>query len=232
MVHNQPLNSFKLNSIASRAYNEERDCQTVFHKIKEYEFEDERSKHYTLLRCLPMQGRTHQIRIHLMQLGYPIVLDYLYNERDALSRYTPDISDMNNGISKIFDRYQFDPYDSNSTPLHSDNHRHETSNDTSTWSESLTSRIGTNVPFCLECTIGGYVGETIRDTDPKFMCLHSWKYEISSIKKCFEAKIPRWATDAAYIREMIINREKRIESRKNMLCHTSEGVIQNKLLAS
>lgn len=32
----------------------------------------------SIIRCLPLTGRTHQIRVHLRWLGYPIVLDTLY----------------------------------------------------------------------------------------------------------------------------------------------------------
>lgn len=34
----------------------------------------------SLVHCRPLTGRTHQIRVHLQYLGYPIFKDYLYND--------------------------------------------------------------------------------------------------------------------------------------------------------
>ena len=39
----------------------------------------ERFKEYTLLEVNIETGRTHQIRVHLSQIGYPIVGDYVYS---------------------------------------------------------------------------------------------------------------------------------------------------------
>lgn len=36
----------------------------------------------SIVKCKPKTGRTHQIRVHLQYLGYPIVDDYLYNSFD------------------------------------------------------------------------------------------------------------------------------------------------------
>jgi len=37
------------------------------------------TKHYTLIALFPQTGRTHQLRVHLNQLGFPIVGDTFYN---------------------------------------------------------------------------------------------------------------------------------------------------------
>jgi 23S rRNA pseudouridine1911/1915/1917 synthase len=44
----------------------------------------ERRPPYSLLRCQPVSGRQHQIRVHLADAGYPIVGDKLYAHGDAI----------------------------------------------------------------------------------------------------------------------------------------------------
>jgi tRNA pseudouridine synthase 9 len=45
--------------------------------------DSEMSKHkgYTIVRCLPVTGRTHQLRVHLQFLGHPIANDPIYANR-------------------------------------------------------------------------------------------------------------------------------------------------------
>lgn len=51
----------------------------------------EKFSSYTLLRCEPLTGRTHQIRIHLRHAGVPIVGDELYGGKLLwLSRLKPN----------------------------------------------------------------------------------------------------------------------------------------------
>jgi len=51
----------------------------------------ERFSGWTLVRCVPLTSRTHQIRVHLRQAGLPIVGDELYGGRKLwLSRLKPD----------------------------------------------------------------------------------------------------------------------------------------------
>jgi 23S rRNA pseudouridine1911/1915/1917 synthase len=37
---------------------------------------------YTLLACEPVTGRTHQIRVHLSEAGFPLAVDPMYGRRD------------------------------------------------------------------------------------------------------------------------------------------------------
>jgi RluA family pseudouridine synthase len=50
----------------------------------------ERFSRYTFLKCEPLTGRTHQIRVHLRHVGLPLVGDTLYGGRPLyLSRLKP-----------------------------------------------------------------------------------------------------------------------------------------------
>lgn len=48
-----------------------KECRTVFQKLNY-------NGHSSVVRCLPLTGRTHQIRVHLQFLGFPILSDPIY----------------------------------------------------------------------------------------------------------------------------------------------------------
>lgn len=52
-----------------------------FNKIQMRKLERQRYGEFTLVSCFPRTGRTHQIRVHLKHIGYPIVSDDKYAGR-------------------------------------------------------------------------------------------------------------------------------------------------------
>lgn len=46
----------------------------------------ERFRGFSSVRCMPKTGRTHQIRLHLLSLGCPILCDKLYGGRSTLTK--------------------------------------------------------------------------------------------------------------------------------------------------
>ncbi len=55
----------------------------------------------TLVECIPLTGRQHQIRIHLFSIGYPIVGDPLYGiDNDFANRYLNKLVDEKERIAK------------------------------------------------------------------------------------------------------------------------------------
>lgn len=61
------------------ARGEMREAITEFKKIKNLEIEGQK---YTLVEVYPKTGRTHQIRVHMKYLSYPVVCDKLYASKN------------------------------------------------------------------------------------------------------------------------------------------------------
>lgn len=54
-----------------------KDAQTNFRVIERFE-------HHTLIECTLLTGRTHQIRVHMKYIGYPLVGDPMYGPKKSI----------------------------------------------------------------------------------------------------------------------------------------------------
>jgi 23S rRNA pseudouridine1911/1915/1917 synthase len=61
-----------------RDHSTSRDARTFYEVVERYD-------RFALLRVLPKTGRTHQIRVHLAHVGYPILCDRLYGGRSTIT---------------------------------------------------------------------------------------------------------------------------------------------------
>ena len=68
--------STKRKNIMRINYNMGKESLTRFEVMETF-------KHYSLLKMMPITGRTHQIRVHLMALGYPLAVDSVYGGKDG-----------------------------------------------------------------------------------------------------------------------------------------------------
>jgi 23S rRNA pseudouridine1911/1915/1917 synthase len=64
----------KMTVIPHNSSDKARESQTRYETAVVYD-------NYTLVDCYPLTGRTHQIRVHLAYVGYPIVCDHIYGRR-------------------------------------------------------------------------------------------------------------------------------------------------------
>jgi len=70
-------------------------AETIFNTLKAYH-------NYTLLECMPITGRMHQIRVHLQCLKAPIVSDPMYGGNDIfLSQIKSKKFNLKNGTEEI-----------------------------------------------------------------------------------------------------------------------------------
>ena len=75
------------------------EAVTEFHVERRFQKRTTNGELFALIKASPRSGRTHQIRVHLASLGYPIVGDKLYGPNEKLylrfieTGWTPELAD-------------------------------------------------------------------------------------------------------------------------------------------
>lgn len=76
-----------------------KECQTFFRRL-------EYKNGYSLVECRPITGRTHQLRIHLMSVGFPIINDVIYGDGSPI--FNQKTNGCNVDISEFEDKEKYE----------------------------------------------------------------------------------------------------------------------------
>ncbi|KAI7871871.1 pseudouridine synthase [Spinellus fusiger] len=162
--------SFKLS--LNYVHEEGKPCTTVFERLSY-------NGTTSVVRCRPLTGRTHQIRVHLRYLGYPIANDPLYGSDTTWS------PKLHKGQSMTPEEAQalVDSLMAKSEYQDGQWHTEEQPN-------TIPSTTKTD-ETCGECSI-----ELLKDPVPKdlFIWLHAWRY--SGEHWAYETELPEWAKES------------------------------------
>ena len=186
-----------------------RNSTTIFKSVKYSEALNE-----SIVVCQPLTGKMHQIRIHLRNMGYPIVDDFKYNPaakqllNQEIMKITNDLETML--YERLFEKYpkfkEFLPVDRsivsttecidvagitewNSDPIilqHVDLIRQKRAN----WFANLRNTFDTTCTVCHRDLL-----DTDKDLSDLSIMLHAFKYQYDGTTSFdFEDSPPQWCT--------------------------------------
>ncbi|KAJ2498616.1 DRAP deaminase [Coemansia sp. RSA 1972] len=158
---------------------------------------------HSVVYCRPKTGRTHQIRVHLQFLGFPVANDPLYNNEEVWGRAMgkngalPQLAETHDNVdneierpSKMVGKCDGDQKNDSWKTLV---RRMEDWKDRQDMIEHVNECVGEKGPqVCDKCS-----NPVLPDPRPDELCiwLHAWRY--SGPGWAYETELPEWAQKAA-----------------------------------
>jgi len=177
--------SFKLT--LNTVHPEGKACSTVFELLR---YDPKTNTSVVLAR--PVTGRTHQIRVHLQWLGYPITNDPLYHNKEIWGQTNGKggITDEMEKVlvRKLMEQTELEDENDNALAAASSSTHASTSNPESGESES-----SQQAEFCKIC---GLASRLDPEPEKRIMYLHAWRYQANGWS--FETELPEWAKEEGY----------------------------------
>ncbi|GJJ68127.1 tRNA pseudouridine32 synthase [Entomortierella parvispora] len=174
--------SFKLT--LNTVHPEGKACSTIFELLR---YDPKTNTSVVLAR--PITGRTHQIRVHLQWLGYPITNDPLYHNKEIWGQENGKggITDEMEKVlvQKLLEQTELDDENDNALAAASSSTHASTSSTISGAGESTQ-----QAEFCKIC---GLASRLDPEPEKRIMYLHAWRYQANGWS--FETELPEWARE-------------------------------------
>ncbi|KAF9960692.1 hypothetical protein BGZ72_006262 [Mortierella alpina] len=176
----QPIHvaSFKLT--LNTVHPDGKACSTIFELLR-YDPQSDTS----IVLARPITGRTHQIRVHLQWLGYPITNDPLYHNKEIWGRLNGQggiSEEMEKGlVKKLLERAELE-----------DEHDYALAASNVGMVQIDGAPNHPKAEFCQICQLPSREDPA---PDKRVMYLHAWKYQAKDW--AFETDLPDWAKEAA-----------------------------------
>lgn len=143
----------------------------------------------SIIQCEPLTGRTHQIRIHLRNLGFPIVNDPTYGPRTNLNIKNDIELRLLNELKSTYSEeqlYNQQFIDENVKIIYKMNDFSRIHSQFKQNIASYKSKDGQKCPECDELLMKS------RNVEDLFIYLHAFNYTLPAYS--FQSNLPKWAT--------------------------------------
>ncbi|KAF9346299.1 hypothetical protein BGX26_002211 [Mortierella sp. AD094] len=171
--------SFKLT--LNTVHPDGKACSTIFELLR---YDPKSNTSIVLAR--PITGRTHQIRVHLQWLGYPITNDPLYHNQDIWGS-----SNGQGGITEEMEKELVKKLLERGEMEDEIDYALASSSADAATSQNDSSLDQPQAEFCNVC---GLPSRADPEPEKRIMYLHAWKYQAKEWS--FETDLPDWAKES------------------------------------